>query len=77
MSTDAVDTTTPDTPEDERSAFETAQEEEEDVDPRTIPQKLEEEPPIGDEIEYPDYPEEDHETWRILVERHVSWSSSG
>ena len=71
MSTDAVDTTTPDTPEDERSAFETAQEEEEDVDPRTIPQKLEEEPPIGDEIEYPDYPEEDHETWRILVERQM------
>ena len=71
MSTDAVDTTTPDTPEDERSAFETAQEEEGDVDPRTIPQKLEEEPPIGDGIEYPDYPEEDHETWRILVERQM------
>ena len=71
MSTDAVDTTTPDTPEDERSAFETAQEEEEDVDPRTIPQELEEEPPIGEEIEYPDYPEEDHEPWRILVERQM------
>ena len=71
MSNDAVDTTTPDTPEDERSAFEMAQEEEEDVDPRTIPQELEEEPPIGEEIEYPDYPEEDHETWRILVERQM------
>ena len=68
MSSDAVDTTTP---EEERSAFETAQEEEEDVDPRTIPEKLEEPPPIGDEIEYPDYPEEDHETWQILVERQM------
>src|SRR6056297_3586893 len=65
---DAVDTSTPD---DERSAFEKAQEEQEDVDPRTIPQKLDGEPPIGDEIEYPDYPEEDHETWQILVERQM------
>ncbi|PSQ79030.1 MAG: phenylalanine 4-monooxygenase [Bacteroidetes bacterium QS_1_63_11] len=68
MSSDAVDTTTP---EEERSAFETAQEGEEDVDPRTMPEKLEEPPPIGDEIEYPDYPEEDHETWQILVERQM------
>jgi len=68
MSDDAVDTTTP---EEERSAFETAQEKEDDVDPRTIPQKLEEPPPVGDEIDYPDYPEEDHETWRILVERQM------
>jgi len=68
MSNDAVDTTTP---EDERSAYEKAQEEQEDVDPRTIPQKLDEEPPIGDEIDYPDYPEEDHETWQILVERQM------
>jgi phenylalanine-4-hydroxylase len=68
MSNDAADTTTP---EEERSAFETAQEEQDDVDPRTIPQKLDGEPPIGDEIEYPDYPEEDHETWRILVERQM------
>ena len=68
MNDDAVDTTTP---EEERSAFETAQEEEDDVDPRTIPQKLEEPPPVGDEIDYPDYPEEDHETWRILVERQM------
>jgi len=65
---DAVDTSTPD---DERSAFEKAQDEQEDVDPRTIPQKLDGEPPIGDEIAYPDYPEEDHETWRILVERQM------
>jgi phenylalanine-4-hydroxylase len=59
------------TPDDERSAFEKAAEEGSDVDPRTIPQQLEEDPPIGDEIEYPDYPEEDHETWRILVERQM------
>ena len=64
MSSDTVEST----PDEERSAFETAQEEQEDVDPRTIPQKLEEPPPMGDEIEYPDYPEEDHETWQILVE---------
>lgn len=68
MSNDAADTTTP---EDERSAFEKAQEEQEDVDPRTIPQKLEGTPPIGDEIEYPDHSEEDHETWRLLVERQM------
>ncbi len=60
------------TPEDERSAFEKAQEKAgEDVDPRCIPQKLEGRPPIGDEIEYPDYPDEDHETWQILVERQM------
>ena len=67
MDEDAVDTT----PEDERSAYEKAQEGQEDVDPRTIPQKLEEHPPIGEEIDYPDYPEEDHETWQILVERQM------
>ena len=67
MSSDAVEST----PDEERSAFETAQEEQEDVDPRTIPQTLEEPPPVGDEIEYPGYPEEDHETWQILVERQM------
>ncbi len=54
------------------SAFEKAQAEAGgDVDPRTIPQKLDGMPPIGDEIEYPDYPDEDHETWRLLVERQM------
>jgi phenylalanine-4-hydroxylase len=67
MSSDTVEST----PDEERSAFETAQEEQEDVDPRTIPQTLEEPPPVGDEIEYPGYPEEDHETWQILVERQM------
>jgi phenylalanine-4-hydroxylase len=68
MSNDVTDTTTP---EEERSAFEKAQDEQEDVDPRTIPQELDGEPPIGDDIHYPDYPKEDHETWRILVERQM------
>ncbi|MCS3639815.1 phenylalanine 4-monooxygenase [Salinibacter ruber] len=68
MSSDTVEST----PDEERSAFETAQEEQEDVDPRTIPQTLEEPPPVGDEIEYPGYPDEDHETWQILVERQMA-----
>jgi phenylalanine-4-hydroxylase len=68
MDDDALDTTTP---EDERSAFEKAQAEQEDVDPRTIPQRLDEAPPVGDEIEDPDYSDEDHETWQILVERQM------
>jgi len=60
------------TPDEELSAFEKAQEQAgEDVDPRTIPQKLDERPPIGEEIEYPDHSVEDHETWRILVERQM------
>jgi phenylalanine-4-hydroxylase len=68
MDDDALDTTTP---EEERSAFETAQDEQEDVDPRTIPERLDEAPPVGDEIDYPDYSDEDHETWQILVERQM------
>ncbi|WP_022834514.1 phenylalanine 4-monooxygenase [Salisaeta longa] len=58
------------TPEDELSAYEKATEDG-DVDPRCIPQKLEGRPPIGEEIEYPEYPAEDHETWQILVERQM------
>lgn len=65
----AVETTAKD---EELSAFEKAQQEAgEDVDPRCIPQSLEDDPPIGDEIEYPDHPAEDHETWQILVERQM------
>jgi phenylalanine-4-hydroxylase len=60
------------TSNEELSAFEKAQAEAGgDVDPRTIPQKLEGMPPIGDEIDYPDYEDEDHETWRLLVERQM------
>jgi phenylalanine-4-hydroxylase len=56
------------TPEEELSAYEKATQDD-DVDPRCIPQTLDGTPPIGDEIEYPDYPEEDHDVWRILVQR--------
>mgnify|MGYP006278919151 FL=1 len=53
------------------SAYEKAAQQGEDIDPRCIPQSLDDTPPIGDEIEYPEYPEEDHETWQILVERQM------
>ena len=57
---------------DERSAFEKAAEEGGDeVDPRCIPQSLDGAPPVGDEIEYPDYDEERHEIWGTLVERQM------
>ena len=42
------------------------------VDPRCIPQTLESAPPIGDEIEYPGYSPQDHQTWRILVNRQMA-----
>ena len=56
------------TPEEDLSAYEKASQDD-DVDPRCIPQTLDGTPPIGNEIEYPDYPEEDHNVWRILVQR--------
>lgn len=43
----------------------------EGIDPRCIPQALEVRPPIGDEIVYPDYKDEDHEIWRLLFNRQV------
>ena len=52
------------------SAFEKAGREE-NVDPRCIPIRLEEEPPVGDKITYPDYPADDHDTWRILFDRQT------
>ena len=55
--------------DDSRSAYEKAGAE--DVDPRCIPQSLEEEPPVGDEIVYPGYSDKDNETWRILVNRQM------
>lgn len=55
--------------EDERSAYEKAGAE--DIDPRCVPQSLDEAPPVGDEIEYPGYPETDHQTWRMLVNRQL------
>ena len=53
------------------SAYEKAAQET-DLDPRCIPQSLEAPPPVGDEIVYPEYPEEDHETWRLLFERQMN-----
>lgn len=54
---------------DTRSAYEKA--DAEGIDPRCIPQSLEEPPPIGVEITYPGYSEEDHATWRILINRQL------
>jgi phenylalanine-4-hydroxylase len=54
---------------DERSAYEKAGAE--DIDPRCIPQNLDEPPPVGDEIEYPDYPEDDHRVWGELFNRQM------
>lgn len=41
-------------------------------DPRCIPQSLDGPPPVGDEIEYPHYPETDHESWTTLFDRQRS-----
>lgn len=56
--------------DDERSAYEKAADDE-DVDPRCIPQSLDSPPPVGDEIEAPDYDAERHEIWGTLVERQM------
>ena len=55
--------------EDARSAYEKAAEE--GVDPRCIPQALEENPPIGDEIVAPEYSALEHDNWRFLFERQM------
>jgi phenylalanine-4-hydroxylase len=59
--------------DDDRSAYEKAASGDGDIDPRCIPQTLDERPPIGDEIAYPDYDEEDHAIWRTLVERQTQY----
>jgi len=59
-----------DRPQEPLSAYEKAAQET-DLDPRCIPQTLEGPPPVGEEIPYPEYPEEDHETWRTLFERQM------
>jgi phenylalanine-4-hydroxylase len=41
-------------------------------DPRCIPIKLEGSIPIGDEIQYPDYSDEQHAVWRDLYRRQVA-----
>lgn len=53
-----------------RSAYE--KEEVAQIDPRCIPHDLDGEPPIGDEIAPPVYPQEDHETWNLLFRRQMA-----
>lgn len=65
-----MDNKTADVEADERSAYEKAGAE--DIDPRCIPQNLDGPPPVGDEIKYPDYPEEDHKIWGELFERQMA-----
>jgi phenylalanine-4-hydroxylase len=40
-------------------------------DPRCIPQFLDGPPPVGDEIETPQYSSEDHENWAYLINRQM------
>ena len=60
-------------PKDEKtiSAYEKAAQE--GIDPRCIPQKLTGPVPEHDEIEYPKYPESDHEIWRFLFDRQMKF----
>ncbi len=59
------------TPVDELSAYEKAAAD--GVDPRCVPQHLPKGgAPVGDEIVYPDYPDLDNGTWRILFDRQVA-----
>ncbi|MEM6335015.1 MAG: phenylalanine 4-monooxygenase [Bacteroidota bacterium] len=41
------------------------------IDPRCIPQRLEADAPIGEDIVYPGYSDEDTETWRLLYSRQM------
>jgi phenylalanine-4-hydroxylase len=45
--------------------------EQENVDPRCIPIKLDGPVPEHDDIVYPEYPPHDHETWKTLYERQA------
>jgi len=40
-------------------------------DPRCVPLTLDGEPPLGDEIVPPTYPESDHDSWRFLFDRQM------
>jgi phenylalanine-4-hydroxylase len=55
----------------ELSAYEKAAQE--GIDPRCIPQRLNGPVPVDDEIEYPDYPQSDHESWKFLFERQMKY----
>lgn len=52
------------------SAYEKAAQE--GIDPRCIPQKLDGPVPEHDEIIYPNYPQSDHESWKVLYNRQMS-----
>jgi phenylalanine-4-hydroxylase len=59
-------------PKDEKehlSAYEKAAQE--GIDPRCIPQKLTGPVPVDDQIDYPDYPQSDHENWKFLYNRQM------
>lgn len=42
-----------------------------DIDPRCIPQALDGPPPVGDEIETPEYTEQDNKNWNFLFNRQM------
>ncbi|HEX8385306.1 MAG TPA: phenylalanine 4-monooxygenase, partial [Rubricoccaceae bacterium] len=53
------------------SAYEKAPSDGSALDPRCVPQTLDGEPPVGAEIAYPDYPEEDQRNWGFLFTRQM------
>jgi len=53
------------------SAYEKAPSDGSELDPRCVPQTLDGEPPVGDEIAYPEYPEEDQRNWGFLFTRQM------
>ncbi len=63
-----TDPATADTP---LSAYEKAPSDGSAVDPRCVPQTLDGPPPVGDEIAYPDYSDEDQRNWGFLFRRQM------
>lgn len=57
------------TPNTELSAYEKAAQV--GIDPRCVPQHLEETPPVGTDIPYPIYSRTDQESWQILFNRQM------
>ncbi|MBO6574240.1 MAG: phenylalanine 4-monooxygenase [Rhodothermales bacterium] len=55
--------------EDTRSAYEKAADE--GIDPRCVPQNLEDNPPIGPDIVAPEYSALEHDNWRFLFDRQM------
>ena len=53
------------------SAYEKERSDGGEVDPRCVPQALDGDPPVGDEIATPDYTDQDHANWRFLFERQM------